>query len=624
MPVTLLTDTILQPSSDGSLVASLPMPTRLPYDCANRTTMVQFDGCGGVSRYAIVGFGPVLEPDSSYVGVSINGTAWPWNATKKLSMFGRRQRVATESDSFSIICDSFLDETTALVYQEYTLRNGQPGETVFGLDFGFLDHESVRGQVDPGRGSCPVVASDTPLSLREREGPGYHLSLRLSLPAGSSGRIRLVYHPEPAGESRSDEELLAGFDAALADAKRHDAFLRERMKGSDALERAMHASALNCAISSYKDINGFKGFFAGVNYQWPPRTYYRDGYFTALPLLAHRPDLVREELLTLALGIDEAGRCPSAVIDASHVFWEDHSDSPAFFVMLLHDYVAATGDIGVLREAPQGSSLAGLALRCVDGMRDRADASGLMYRESWDRHDWADNVYRDGYVTYTEVLYYRALVCAGRIARVAARDDPGVPGAPGYAEEAERVRLAINQHLWVDSLGWYVDYTGGARTEDHLAIDTVLAVLFGVADHDRSRRLLDAMERHLETRSNGEQPFGDWGTMCCYPLYRFPDHLVEKSSRPYSYHNGSDWPYWSSLYAFAKGTMGLDPAYPLRRWFAWSLATGWATPVEYYSPAVGKGSSLQAWSSVAAFAIDFADATGFPYQLQTEGEEPHP
>ncbi len=108
------------------------------------------------------------------------------------------------------------------------------------------------------------------------------------------------------------------------------------------------------------------------------------------------------------------------------------------------------------------------------------------------------------------------------------------------------------------------------------------------------------MERMLETKNNKEQKFEDWGVMSVWPFFKSKKHLFSKSVFPYRYHNGSDWPYLSSIYALVKKREGMDYKYPLTRWWEYSLEKGWINPVEYYSPIYARGSLNQGWSSMAA------------------------
>ena len=167
-----------------------------------------------------------------------------------------------------------------------------------------------------------------------------------------------------------------------------------------------------------------------------------------------------------------------------------------------------------------------------------------------------------------------------------------------------------------EDLGYYVNYLSKDSVEDNLSIDTVLSIIFEISDSNKTERILNAMEKHLESKNNSSQPYEDWGVLCCFPPYKYASHLVEKSSYPYVYHNGSDWPYQSALYAFAKLIKGKKYEYPLMRWFEYGLSQDWSTPVEYYNPITGRGSNLQAWSGMASFTIYHKNASQYPYEFK--------
>ena len=174
-----------------------------------------------------------------------------------------------------------------------------------------------------------------------------------------------------------------------------------------------------------------------------------------------------------------------------------------------------------------------------------------------------------------------------------------------YIERAEKVKKAINKILWDTKLGYYVNYKDEKFTEDNLSIDTVICVLFGIADKEQSLSMLSKMEALLESKNNKEQKAGDFGCLSVYPFYKDNKSVVIKSSLPYYYHNGGDWPYWSSAYAYAKLMYGMEYEYPLTRWFTYNLEQKNFTPVEFYSPTHPKGSLLQAWSSMGAFVLSY-------------------
>ena len=260
----------------------------------------------------------------------------------------------------------------------------------------------------------------------------------------------------------------------------------------------------------------------------------------------------------------------------------------------MYAYVSRTGDESLLNEP----DIRGALVRVLDAAAAHLDENGLLPRLPAMRHDWADNVFREGYVTYIECLAYGALALCGRL----------LPDAARYAGAAERLRAGINRLLWNDDLGWYVNFHAEEETEQNLSLDTVFAVLFGIAPEERAKRMLANMERLLETQNSDY--YGDIGVLCVYPPYRNAERLVEKSAYPLRYHNGAEWPYLSALYAFAKKLAGMDYAYPLRRWYEYGLERGFATPIEYFSPPYPPGGMLQAWSAFAAFVLDNESADG--------------
>ncbi|WP_324716876.1 hypothetical protein U7230_00895 [Carboxydochorda subterranea] len=432
-------------------------------------------------------------------------------------------------------------------------------------------------------------------------------------------------------------------------------------ESGDALLDTLFAFSLDAAVSNFKadPLGGFEGLTAGVHYETPARTYFRDGYWTSQALLPFHPDLVRAQVVALAGGVHDDGSCPSAVLfpnpvlaaalEAAHRFvpgfsalhrpprdfWSGHHDSPSFFLLLLYDYLAWTGDGAVLwepvpgspREAGSRHTVLGSAVRAARYLLEADVHDEGLARKPYDTLDWADNVFRSGWVTYDEALRAAALGRAGAIlARLARWGDP--PREEGLEELAtssarlalarrleeahRRARLAINEKLWLADRGYYAEYVeppaGGGTApsvpEPHLAIDTLTVLLWDLAPVDRARRVLDQTEILLESRRNHRQPCGDWGVMCCFPPYRDRRRLTGKTRFPYRYHNGAEWPYWSAVLALLRMRYGTgDWRYPLVRCWEVGLANGRAAPVEYHSPPYAPGSPNQAWSSMPAAAM---------------------
>src|SRR6185437_5421494 len=128
----------------------------------------------------------------------------------------------------------------------------------------------------------------------------------------------------------------------------------------------------------------------------------------------------------------------------------------------LADYVAATGDTA---EAERHWTT---VTAIVERYFRYAGPDGLPLKPRNDR-DWADNVFREGLVSYDLGLWVGALDV---VATLGGKDDPALADRAKAA--AASARLKIDELLWVESRQGYADYrTPGGFTEDHLVIDSL-------------------------------------------------------------------------------------------------------------------------------------------------------
>jgi hypothetical protein len=523
-----------------------------------------------------------------------------------------------------------------------------------------------RVRIEPNRidvtwatGSLRIEALPrTPALLLTGDLPTLRLAPPRTLPAGFDARARLRPHPlgvlaesawaatllsvpggtpHPGGRiappPRGQALLSAGADVAEAVRAHHaaspreiDAYLSDLhavLDVRDPLLRSLFVHGLHAARSARKELadGRFAGLAAGVGYAVPARTYYRDSYWSMQALLPLEPDTARAQLDLLAREIDRDGCAPSGVIVASPagerlwaarraadpalaadhprdgIWWADHTDSPLYFVLACADVADWTRRPDLLSERVGDATLRDrvvAVLRRAHATLDR----GLPRKPPHDR-DWADNVFRGGAVTYDVGLYHGALLAAARLM-------PGDPArARRYRLRALALRRAARERLWDDARGHYVEFVEpSGRSERHLAIDTLTALRFDLADARAALRTLAAIRATLETRHNHAQPWGDWGVMSVYPPYAPWVRRRGKSRFPFRYHNGADWPYWDGVYVQERMRRGLAGWYhPLTRWWAVGLAQGRATPVEYASPPFAPGSPVNAWSSMPAAAM---------------------
>lgn len=618
------------------------------YDVSNNLIGAGFDGKGAIHDYAIINKYNAFN--SYYSLFSFNGKPLDWTVQKTVKMAGRRQIIEFSVPEADVKITQFLDNTANCIFCEIEVKAKEDVTfknvinygvnyssylkemffsrfsvgTVLKAVLGFLKWKKpsaenidgityVRNDLT-GDFYLDFAFSDTAEPLEEVIKHFTQVKFGGNVKKGETKAFRFTM----SVGSRKDYthadvvRCLKDFDSKKKEAEEYIRSLNKYETDNEFL-KAYYQSLLNCSLSNYKDLGKFKGFLAGIVYQFPARTYYRDGYWTVLAALPVRPELVRNEIITLALGINKkTGKCPSAVKSNFKNYWGDHYDSPSFFVIMIYDYIAHTGDYSVLDEKCKCGTVYQAAVKALGRLSSSADDTGLLVKGGkFNRRDWCDNVFRSGYVTYDEALYARALYAMGMLAKSKGLTQD----AMAYHENFLKVRKAINDILWDAEKGYFVNYIDGDFAEDNLSIDTVVMVLFNLCDEERAKSVLNKMEQILESKYNHEQGAGDFGTFCVYPFYKEIEATVQKSSLPYYYHNGGDWPYLSALYAYAKLMHKMDYMYPLTRWFEYNIEKGNFTPVEFFSPIHPDGSLLQAWSSLGAFVLSYPDGDFFSKEL---------
>ena len=565
---------------DGKIVVTGKYHENVVYDVCANDLRVKFDGKGGITNYTVSNQG------GNYIGRSFllvfsDGKKLDAFADKTVELVGRTQKIILTEGDLSVEIFQFVPPVGNAVF--YRIEANRPGDYDFVLDLG-------HGGKDFG------YAADVESEFVSENASVYMRTDRVARIVFSCG----------AGSERCREMLsrFSEYEKRVTDEYETVAIPATAKTEED---KALYVSSIFAALENYKEVGNYKGFSAGCNYTAPVRTYFRDSYWTVLSMYRDHPDLVRNQILTLAYGIDENGDCPSAVTFELLTHWGNHFDSPSFFVMMVYDYINRTGDFSILDETVGGKTVYDYCLLVVNRLSESTDETRLVFKAGkYNKRDWADEVNRVGYVTYVELLYARALYCLSRI--VGKRD---AAQAGEYREAFLAVKDAINRLLWDDEKGYYINYKTEDFVEDNLSVDTILAVLFGISDKTRTERILDNVSSLLESRNNGIQRAGDFGVMSVFPFYRGIDRARNKSSQEYEYHNGAVWPYLSALVAYAQMRNGRDYSYALTSSFDWNIAKGNYTPIEYYSPIRPDGSLLQAWSSDAAWVYDWRDVDFF-------------
>ncbi|WP_341717288.1 glycogen debranching N-terminal domain-containing protein [Micromonospora sp. FIMYZ51] len=295
---------------------------------------------------------------------------------------------------------------------------------------------------------------------------------------------------------------------------------------------------------------------------WFMTMFGRDSILTCLQTLPFTPDLSTTTLRILAalqgtrfddFREEDPGRILHEMRYGESAAFEEQPHSPYYgsvdatplFVVLLDEYERWTGDVALVKELEQECRR---ALRWIDDYADlvgngyiwyerRNTDTGLenqCWKDSWDSISYADGTLPPFPRATCEVqgYAYDAKMRAARMAREFWDD-------PAYAEQLEREAAALkerfNRDWWVADGGYYalaLDPDG--RQCDVLSSNIGHLLWSGIVDADRAEQVA----QHLV----GERLFSGWGVRT----------LAEGEVRynPIGYHNGTVWPFDTSLCAW--------------------------------------------------------------------------
>lgn len=581
---------------NGEIIACGKLFEQVNYDVSNNVFGARFNGNGAIDYYAIAD-GSKFETPISYMNIVYNGKVQNVLLDKKVSMLGRKQTIEIDLKTAQLKIEQFLSEKDNGIYTSYRLITDNKDDVLeigvtgnFFYDINSIENKSLKGE-------NKAFISDSDFYYIEENHAAY---FRLD---SHKNKIRTLMICGYIYENTVN--FLIDFDGVCDSVEKEisGAYVPENL---NEIEKAAYNSAYWCALENYKEKYDYKGFMAGCRYLSPMRTYYRDSYYTVLPMYNGNLSKVKNQIVTLVRGISPNGACPSAVKSDWSDWWGDHYDSPSFLAMMLYDYIRFSKDISFADMVAGDNTILETSVKAIKHLSMYCDDTGLLYKAGqYNQRDWADEVNRYGYVTYDEILFARALYSIAQIYKLKNNEEQFVY----YMDWFKKVKDAINNILWSEELGYYVNFTNEDYTEDNLSIDTVFAAIFDIADEEHSRKMLFKMEQMLETQNNGVDI--NFGSMCVYPFYKKIDAAKNKSTQSFNYHNGANWPYLSAMYAYAKRKYGMEYKHLLTIPFEYNLKNGNYTMIEYFSPYCKDGSLLQGWSGAIAFVLDEKTSAGF-------------
>jgi alpha-L-rhamnosidase len=153
-----------------------------------------------------------------------------------------------------------------------------------------------------------------------------------------------------------------------------------------------------------------------------------------------------------------------------------------FWAMACSEYYRRTGDATFAQEMWPHVKYT------LDHYLTRIDERGLLNIRGWNLLDWAPiDQPEDGVVTHQNCFLAKALLMAAELA-VTAGD---VEGGSVYADAAERLKLAIDRHLWSDERHAYLDCIhADGRPSGIFSMQTqVVAYLCDIAAGERAEQI---------------------------------------------------------------------------------------------------------------------------------------
>ncbi len=245
---------------------------------------------------------------------------------------------------------------------------------------------------------------------------------------------------------------------------------------------------------------------------------------------------VRIEFLGHTLGwYHTRRRRPRALYRAGSLF-VDPLDPAALFIIAAREYFQRTGDTSFCARFDPVMDRAARWL-----MQQDRDGDGLL--ENRYLADWMDSILKKDKLFNVNVIHYEGLRACETIKRVLGQGQ----AAQEFRQAAEHVYQRLQERFWNGT--YFADWIRGGRRGGFSADGNVLAIFFGAATEEQSRRIL---------RYIGEQELDRPTPLrTCHPVYPLwqvlPLYTVAGIA---DYHRTLIWPWLGTLNAVNKHRLG--------------------------------------------------------------------
>ena len=245
---------------------------------------------------------------------------------------------------------------------------------------------------------------------------------------------------------------------------------------------------------------------------------FRDQLQDAWAVAAFNPQLAKEKILETLTYMYSDGRCVRGWLPLDH---HVYSDGPTWVAPTINAYIKETGDTAFLNERvkylDEGEDT--VWEHMLTAARFASDDLGADRLVKSRDGDWNDSLNMTGLKgkgesVWTSIALYYALNNTAELAKNIVGDDAVYDE---MLSRAERIKAAVNENGWDGE--WYLaainDYGEkvGSHTEKEGMIylnSQTWAVLSGIADGERKKKCLDAVDKYLDS---------DYGPLTLYPTY---------------------------------------------------------------------------------------------------------
>ena len=390
----------------------------------------------------------------------------------------------------------------------------------------------------------PAPIQPASIQLLENDEKGPVVRFRFDLPHTGTGPLRFIQLIGMCKQSELEKTMASISEKWEHSALDFDAFIRtealERtvFQGtSPALEQtAQWAKAIQIANRHYID-GRIMPMPCPAEYNF---FFTHDLLLTGLGVVNYDPDYIADGYRFLLSLTGPDGILPHAYYWRECEFVTEFCNSDnwnhLWIVISAASYLKHSGDIGLV------DSLYPILETSIGMMLENLGEDGLMYAK---RPDWWDigNVY--GPRAYITILMSKALHDFNYIGWQLGRPDAH---QQDHLEIATTLATQLVHRLWDDQAGYLMNIMENGDQDDHFYTGSLLAVAYGLLDHEKATTLLETarttlLDTLLGIRNAMPADFHELGAR-----YRFAGN---EAGDPWVYFNGGVWPHGNIWYVQA-------------------------------------------------------------------------